>query len=46
MGLNMAITELESEKALCRNGKQTVVKVFLDDPGRWEKSMESTGSWT
>ncbi len=40
MGLNMAITELESEKALCRGGKQTVVKVFLEDPGRWEKSME------
>jgi len=40
MGLNMAITELESDKALCKGRKLSTVKVFLDDPGRWEKYVE------
>lgn len=40
MAINMAITELESEKALCKNKKLTTVKVFYDEPGRWEKYME------
>src|SRR5512136_2595720 len=40
MGLNMAIMELESDKSLCKNKKLSVVKVFLDDPGRWEKYVE------
>jgi hypothetical protein len=40
MGLNMAITELESEKSLCKGKKLSTVKVFLDDPGRWEKNVE------
>ena len=40
MGLNMAITELESDKALCKGKKLSTVKVFLDDPGRWEKYVE------
>lgn len=40
MGLNMAITELESDKALCKGKKLSTVKVFLDDPSRWEKYVE------
>lgn len=40
MAINMAITELESEKALCRGKKLSTVKVFFDEPGRWEKYME------
>lgn len=40
MGLNMAITELESDKALCKGKKLSTVKVFLDDPGRWDKYVE------
>jgi hypothetical protein len=40
MGLNMAITELESDKALCKGKKLSVVKVFLEDPSRWEKIVE------
>jgi hypothetical protein len=40
MGLNMAITELESDKALCKGKKLSVVKVFLEDPSRWEKILE------
>ena len=40
MGLNMAITELESDKALCKGKKLSVVKVFLEDPSRWEKVVE------
>ncbi len=40
MGLNMAITEIESDKALCKGKKLSTVKVFLDDPGRWEKHVE------
>jgi len=40
MGLNMAITEIESDKALCKGKKLSTVKVFLDDPGRWDKFVE------
>jgi len=40
MGLNMAIMELESDKSLCKGRKLSTVKVFLDDPGRWEKHVE------
>jgi hypothetical protein len=40
MGLNMAITELDSDKALCRDRKLSTVKVFLEDPSRWEKYVE------
>lgn len=36
----MAIMELESEKSLCKGKKLSTVKVFLDDPGRWEKHVE------
>lgn len=40
MGLNMAITELESDKALCKGKKLSAVKVFLDDPERWDRYVE------
>ena len=40
MGLNMAITELEAGNALCKGKKQMPVKVFLEEPGRWERYME------
>ncbi len=40
MAINMAITELESDKALCRDKKLTTVKVFFDDPGRYGKYVE------
>src|SRR4030067_1103574 len=40
MGLNMAITELDSDKALCKGKKLSTVKVFLEDPSRWEKNVE------
>lgn len=36
----MAITELDSDKALCRDRKLSTVKVFLEDPARWEKYAE------
>ncbi|MBU0685049.1 MAG: hypothetical protein KJ653_04275 [Candidatus Thermoplasmatota archaeon] len=36
----MALTELESDKALCKGKKLSVVKVFLEDPSRWEKIVE------
>jgi hypothetical protein len=35
MGLNMAITELESPKSLCRDRKQTMARVFVRDPEKW-----------
>ncbi len=35
MGLNMAITELESPKSLCRDKKQTMARVFVKDPEKW-----------
>ncbi len=40
MGLNMAITELDSDKALCKAKKLSTVKVFLEDPARWDKHVE------
>ena len=40
MGLNMAITELESDKSLCKNRKLSTVKVFLEDPARWDRYVE------
>jgi hypothetical protein len=40
MGLNMAITELEAEKALCRTKKMTLAKVYVDDPARWAGLVE------
>ncbi|MEM2891998.1 MAG: hypothetical protein QXJ32_05800 [Thermoplasmata archaeon] len=40
MGINMAITELESDKALCKGKKLSTVKVFLENPGRWDKYVE------
>jgi len=40
MGLNMAITELDSDKALCKGKKLSTVKVFIEDPARWEKYVE------
>jgi len=41
MGLNMAITELESEKALCRTKKMMIAKVYLPNPGQWEPLVET-----
>jgi hypothetical protein len=40
MGLNMAITELESAKSLCRDKKRTMAKVYVDDPERWADLVE------
>ncbi len=40
MGLNMAIMELESDKSLCKGRKLSTVKVFLDEPGKWEKYVD------
>jgi len=40
MGLNMAITELDTEKALCRTKKMTLAKVFVDDPSKWAGLVE------
>lgn len=40
MGLNMAITELETEKALCRTKKLILAKVYVDDPARWADLVE------
>ncbi len=40
MGLNMAITELEAEKALCRTKKMTLAKVYVDDPSKWAGLVE------
>ena len=40
MAINMAITELESDRALCRGKKLTTVKVFFDQPGKYEKYVE------
>ena len=40
MGLNMAITELDSDKALCKAKKMTVAKVYLPNPGQWEPLVE------
>lgn len=40
MGLNMAITELETDKALCRTKKLTLAKVYVDDPAKWSGLVE------
>jgi hypothetical protein len=40
MGLNMAITELEAEKALCRTKKMMLAKVYVDDPSKWTGLVE------
>lgn len=40
MGLNMAITELETDKALCRTKKLTLAKVYVDDPAKWADLVE------
>jgi hypothetical protein len=40
MGLNMAVTELESDKALCRDGKLTISKAFVKDPEKWASLVE------
>ena len=40
MGLNMAITELNSEKALCKKKKMTLAKVYVDDPAKWGSLVE------
>ena len=36
----MAITELDSGKALCKGKKLSTVKVFLEDPSRWDSYVE------
>lgn len=40
MGLNMAITELETDKALCKTKKLTMAKAYVDDPARWAGLVE------
>jgi hypothetical protein len=40
MGLNMAITELESDKALCKTKKLKLAKVYVDDPAKWGDLVE------
>ena len=40
MGLNMAITELESSKSLCRDRKLTMAKVYVKDPSKWADLVE------
>lgn len=40
MGLNMAITELESSKSLCRERKLTMAKVYVNDPSKWGDLVE------
>jgi len=40
MGLNMAITELESEKALCKKKKMILAKVYVDDISKWGSLVE------
>ena len=40
MGLNMAITELETDKALCKTKKLTLAKVYVDDPSAWAALVE------
>ncbi|UCE80522.1 MAG: hypothetical protein JSV94_05025, partial [Methanobacteriota archaeon] len=40
MGLNMAITELESAKSLCRDKKMTMAKAFVSDPDKWGDLVE------
>ena len=40
MGLNMAITELESTKSLCREKKMTMAKAYVSDPEKWAGLVE------
>jgi hypothetical protein len=40
MGLNMAITELESAMSLCRDRKRTMARVYVDDPEKWADLVE------
>jgi hypothetical protein len=40
MGINMAIKELESEKALCRERKLTMSKAYVSDPAKWKGLVE------
>ncbi|UCE45176.1 MAG: hypothetical protein JSU93_07340 [Methanobacteriota archaeon] len=40
MGLNMAITELESAKSLCRDKKRTMAKAYVSDPDKWADLVE------
>jgi hypothetical protein len=40
MGLNMAITELESPKSLCRDRKRTMARVYVKDPEKWADLVE------
>lgn len=40
MGLNMALSELDSDKALCKKKKLTLAKVFVDDPSKWADLVE------
>ena len=40
MGHNMAITELDSDKALCKKKKMTIAKVRLADPGPFDQYVE------
>ena len=40
MGLNMAITELESAKSLCREKKMTMAKAYVSDPEKWVGLVE------
>ncbi len=40
MGLNMAITELESSKSLCRDSKRTMARAYVKDPEKWADLVE------
>lgn len=40
MGLNMAITELESSESLCRDKKRTMARAFVKDPEKWAGLVE------
>ncbi|MDH3365071.1 MAG: hypothetical protein OEM29_03585 [Thermoplasmata archaeon] len=40
MGLNMAITELESAKSLCRDRKMTMARVYVANPDKWADLVE------
>jgi hypothetical protein len=40
LGLNMAITELDSDKALCKTKKMTVARVHLPNAGQWDQYIE------
>jgi len=40
LGLNMAITELESAKSLCRDRKMTMARVYVANPDKWADLVE------